>query len=129
MYDCLVGYSEGKRGSPWLFQVRINSKKMMVVLLKVIMEDFDDFFRSGFKGQGLYLVFYVWRKVFYHIKDIIRGWRGRITWCIQNMNLSYIPFQLSTTSRKQQEEPFQIYCIRFILNFLLWFLLKFVLIN
>ena len=46
---------------------------MIVVLLKVIMENFDDSFGSGFKGQGFYLVFYVWRKVFYHIKDIIKG--------------------------------------------------------
>ena len=43
MYDGLVGYLEGKRSSPWLVQVKINSKKVIVVFLKVIMEDFDDF--------------------------------------------------------------------------------------
>ena len=43
MYDSLVGYPKGKTGSPWLVQVRINSKKVIVVFLKVIMEDFDDF--------------------------------------------------------------------------------------
>ena len=32
---------------------------MIVVLLKVVMEDFDDSFGSSFKSQGFYLVFYV----------------------------------------------------------------------
>ena len=31
---------------------------MVVELFKVIMENFDDFFGSSFKGQGFYLVFY-----------------------------------------------------------------------
>ena len=59
MYNCPVAYPKGKRGFPWLVWARINGKKMIVILLKVIMEDFDDFLGFGFKGQGLYLVFYV----------------------------------------------------------------------
>ena len=59
MYDRPVGYPKGKGGFPWLVQVRVNSKKVIMVFLKVIMEDFNDFFGFGFKGQGLYLVFYV----------------------------------------------------------------------
>ena len=59
MYDRPIGYPKGKGGFPLLVLVRVNSKKVIVVFLKVIMEDFDDFFRSGFKGQGLYLGFYV----------------------------------------------------------------------
>ena len=59
MYDSPVGYPKGKRVFPWLVRVRIKSKKMIVVLLKVIMENFDDSFGSGFKVQGFYLVFYV----------------------------------------------------------------------
>ena len=50
---------KAKGGFPWLVQVRLNNKKVIVVFLKVIMEDFDDFFGSVFKGPGLYLVFYV----------------------------------------------------------------------
>ena len=59
MYDHPIGYPKGKRGFPWLVQVRVNSKKVIMVFLEVIMEDFNDFFGFGFKGQGLYLVFYV----------------------------------------------------------------------
>ena len=36
MYDNLVGYPKGKRSFPQLVCVRINGKKMVVVLLKVI---------------------------------------------------------------------------------------------
>ena len=64
MYDRPVGYPKSKRGLSWLVYVRINGKKVALVLFKVIMEDSNDFFGSGFKGQGLYLVFYLWRKVF-----------------------------------------------------------------
>ena len=59
MYDCPISYPKGKGGFPWLVKVRANSKTVIVVFLKVIMEDFDEFFGSGFKGQGFYLVFYV----------------------------------------------------------------------
>ena len=41
---------------------------MAVVLFKVIMENFDDFFGSSFKGQGFYLVFYFGGMAFYHIE-------------------------------------------------------------
>ena len=57
--------------------IRENSKEVALVLFKVIMEGFNNSFGSGFKGQGLDLVFYFWGKVFYHIKDIIRVCRGR----------------------------------------------------
>ena len=50
MYDSPVGYPKSKRGFSWLVWVRIESKEMIVVLRKVIMEDFDDSFESGFKG-------------------------------------------------------------------------------
>jgi len=59
MYDYPISYPKGKGGFPWLVKVRENSKKVIVLFLKVIMEDFDEFFGSGFKGQGFYLVFYV----------------------------------------------------------------------
>ena len=51
MYDNPVGYSKGKRGSPWLVRVRINRKKIIMVLLKVIMKDFDDFFWIWLQGS------------------------------------------------------------------------------
>ena len=38
--------------------IRENSKEVALVLFKVIMEGFNNSFGSGFKGQGLYLVFY-----------------------------------------------------------------------
>ena len=41
------------------------------------MEDFNDSFGSGFKSQGLYLIFYLQRKVFYHVEDI-----NMYFWCI-----------------------------------------------
>ena len=44
MYDRPVGYPKGKGGFPWLVQVRVNSKKVIVVFFKIIMEDFDDFY-------------------------------------------------------------------------------------
>ena len=72
-----IGYPKCKRGFPWLVYVRENSKEVALVLFKVIMEDFNNSFGFGFKGQGLDLVFYFWGKVFYHIKDIIRVCRGR----------------------------------------------------
>ena len=59
MYDCPVGYPKSKRGFPWLVHVRINGKKVALVLFMVIMKDSNDLFGSGFKGQGLYLVFYL----------------------------------------------------------------------
>ena len=57
MYDNSVGYPKNKRGFPWLFYVKIDSKKMIIVLLKVIIEYFNYPFGFGFKGQGFYLVF------------------------------------------------------------------------
>ena len=50
MYDCPVCNRKSKRGFPWLVHVRINGKKVALVLFKVIMEDSNDFFGSGFKG-------------------------------------------------------------------------------
>ena len=47
-----------KRGFPWLVYIRENSKEVALVLFKVIMEGFNNSFGSGFKGQGLDLVFY-----------------------------------------------------------------------
>ena len=49
MYDHLVGCPKGKGCFPRLVKVRVNSKKVIVVFLMVIMEDFDDFF--GFGGR------------------------------------------------------------------------------
>ena len=65
-----------QKGFPWLVYVKENGKKMALVLDEVIMEDADDSFGSSFKGQGFYLVFYFKGKVFYHVKDIIRDYRG-----------------------------------------------------
>ena len=59
MENSPIGYAEGKRCFPWLVRVKIDGKKMVVMLFKVIMEDSDDSFGSGFKSQGFYLVFYV----------------------------------------------------------------------
>ena len=59
-------------GFPWLVYIRKNSKEVALVLSKVIMEDSNYSFGSGFKGQGLDLVFYFCGKGFYRIKDIIR---------------------------------------------------------
>ena len=53
-----IGYPKSERGFPWLVYIRENGKEMALVLSEVIMEDFDDSFGSGFKGHGLYLVFY-----------------------------------------------------------------------
>ena len=50
MYDRPVCNRKSKRGFPWLVHVRINGKKVALVLFKVIMEDSNDFFGSGFKG-------------------------------------------------------------------------------
>ena len=77
MCNSPIGYLKCKRSFPWLVYIRENSKEMALVLFKVIMEDFNNSFGSGFKGQGLDLVFYFLGKVFYHIKDIIRVCRGR----------------------------------------------------
>ena len=41
MYDSPVGYPNGKRGFLWLIWVGIDGKKMIVILLEVIIEDFD----------------------------------------------------------------------------------------
>ena len=57
MDDRPIGYRKSKRGFSWLVYVRINGKEVALVLFKVIMEDSNDSFGSGFKGQGLYLVF------------------------------------------------------------------------
>ena len=73
MYDSPVGYPKGKRGILWLIWVRIDGKKMIVILLEVIIEDFNYPFGFGFKGLSFYLVFYFWGNVIYHIKYIIRG--------------------------------------------------------
>ena len=50
MYDGPLGYPKGKRGFPWLVYIRKNSKKKSLVVFKIIMEDFNDSFGSGFKG-------------------------------------------------------------------------------
>ena len=50
MENSPIGYPEGKRCFPWLVRVKIDGKKMVVMLFKVIMEDSDDSFGSGFNG-------------------------------------------------------------------------------
>ena len=50
MENSPIGYPEGKSCFPWLIRVRIDGKKMVVMLFKVTMEDSDDSFGSGFKG-------------------------------------------------------------------------------
>ena len=50
MENSPIGYPEGKSCFPWLIRVRINGKKMVVMLFKVTMENFDDSFGFGFKG-------------------------------------------------------------------------------
>ena len=69
-----IRYPKGKRCFPWLVRVRVNVKKMVVMLFKVIMEDFDNSFGFGFKGQVFYVVFYIWGKAFYHISYGIWMW-------------------------------------------------------
>ena len=58
MCNSPIGYPKCKRGFPWLVYIRENSKEVTLVLFKVIMENFNNSFGSGFKGQGLDLVFY-----------------------------------------------------------------------
>ena len=58
MYDSPLGFPKGKRGFPWLVYIWKNSKKKSLVVFKVIMEDSDDSFGSGFKVKSIYLVFY-----------------------------------------------------------------------
>ena len=53
-----IGYPKGKRGFPWLVYIKENSKEVALVLFKVIIEGSNDSFGSGFKCQGLDLVFY-----------------------------------------------------------------------
>ena len=78
MKNSLIRYPKSKRCFPWLVRVRMNGKKMVVMLFKVIMEDSDNSFGSGFKGQVFYLVFYIWGKTLYHISYGIWmwGWDG-----------------------------------------------------
>ena len=45
-----IGYPKGKRYFPWLVRIRIDGKKMVVMLFMVIMENSNDSFGSGFKG-------------------------------------------------------------------------------
>ena len=59
MYDSPLGYLKGKRGFPWLVYFRKDSKEESLVVFEIIMADSNDSFRSGFQGQGLYLVFYL----------------------------------------------------------------------
>ena len=54
-----IGYPKGKMGFPWLVYIKENSKEVALMLFKVIMESFNNSFGSGFKGQGLDLVFYL----------------------------------------------------------------------
>ena len=58
MCNSPIGYPKYKWGFPWLIYIKENSKEMALVLFKVIMEGFNNSFGSGFKGQGLDLVFY-----------------------------------------------------------------------
>ena len=53
-----ICYPEGKRGFPWLVNIRENSKEVGLVISEIIMEDSDNSFGSSLKSQGLYLVFY-----------------------------------------------------------------------
>ena len=50
MENSTIRYPKDKRCFPWLVRVRIDGKKMVVMLFKVIMEDSDDSFGSGFTG-------------------------------------------------------------------------------
>ena len=59
MKNSPIRYPKSKRCFPWLVRVRMNGKKMVVMLFKVIMEDSDNSFGFGFKGQVFYLVFYI----------------------------------------------------------------------
>ena len=58
MCNSPIGYPKCKRGLPWLVYIRENSKEVALVFFKEIMENFNNSFGSGFKGQGLDLVFY-----------------------------------------------------------------------
>ena len=59
MCNSPIGYPKCKTGFPWLIYIRENSKEVALVLFKVIIEGFNNSFGSGFKGQGLDLVFYL----------------------------------------------------------------------
>ena len=59
MENSPIRYSTGKRCFPWLVRVKIDGKKMVVILFKVIMENSDDSFGFSFKGQVFYVVFYI----------------------------------------------------------------------
>ena len=59
MENSPIRYPKGKRCFPWLVKVRIDGKKMVVMLFKVIMEDSNDSFGSGFEGQVFCVVFYI----------------------------------------------------------------------
>ena len=50
MYDSPLGYPKGKRGFPWLVNIRKDSKEESSVVFEIIMEDSNDSFRLGFKG-------------------------------------------------------------------------------
>ena len=58
MRNSPIGYPKCKRGFPWLVYIGENSKEVALVLFKEIMENFNNSFGSGFKDQGLDLVFY-----------------------------------------------------------------------
>ena len=58
MCHCPICYPKGKRDFPWLVNIRENSKEVGLVVSEIIMEDSDNPFGSGLKGQGLYLIFY-----------------------------------------------------------------------
>ena len=45
-----ICYPEGKRGFPWLVNIRENSKEVGLVISEVIMEDSDNPFGSGLKS-------------------------------------------------------------------------------
>ena len=59
MENSPIRYSKGERYFPWLAKVKIDGKRMVVMLFKVIMENFDDSFGFSFKGQVFYVVFYI----------------------------------------------------------------------
>ena len=59
MENSTIRYPKDKRCFPWLVRVRIDGKKMVVMLFKVITEDSNDSFGSGFKGQVFYVVFHI----------------------------------------------------------------------
>ena len=51
MENSPIRYSKGKRCFPWLARVKIDGKRMVLMLFKVIMENSYDSFGSGFKVQ------------------------------------------------------------------------------